>query len=97
MKYEINKVGDLRYAYQSEHPQGHFFDPETLKFFGETFSSMRVLKKKEIVTDYSGEKHTCYVLSSLQKPPYGGKRRVYHYFDENTFDDICPAQVWPTN
>ncbi len=30
---EINDVYDLRAAYYEKHPNGHFFDGDTLKFF----------------------------------------------------------------
>ena len=74
--------------HEEAHPTSHFFDRETLKFFGERVSEMRILKDTEVVTDYSGEKHTCYVLSSLQRNHPCGARRAYHYFDTTTFDEI---------
>jgi hypothetical protein len=32
-------------AYYTKNPEGHYFDQETLKFFGERVSEMRLLKK----------------------------------------------------
>lgn len=81
-------VDNLIYNYQSKHPGGHFFDVETLRFFGERRSEMNVRKGTTIITDWSGKVHECYILSSLQRAAYGGPRRVYHYFDTSTFDDI---------
>ena len=78
----------LRSRYYEKHPNGHFFDHETLKFFGENMSSMRVWKDTVHVTDVCGEKHECYVLTSLQKKHPMGPRRVYHYFDVETFDNV---------
>ena len=66
-------------------PGSHFFDTDTLRFFGERISEMRVLKDTEVIEDYWGTKHTCYVLSSLQRKHPSGPTRVYHYFDTNTF------------
>lgn len=87
---DIKTVGDLIYAYKQTHPDGHFFDPETLKFFGERRSEMRLLKKTTKITSAGGYEHECYVLSSVQRPgPPLKKRRTYHYFDVKTFDDIC--------
>ena len=40
---------------------GHIFDPDTLKWFGERWSDMRVLKKTQIVVDAWGEKHECWI------------------------------------
>lgn len=91
MSGEIRTAYGLRDAYYGKHPGGHFFDHDTLKFFGETMSSMRLLKDKVIVTDCMGEKHTCYVLSSLQRKHPCGPRRKYHYFDIETLEDIIPA------
>lgn len=59
----------------------HFFDKETLRFFGERISEMYVLKKTEMI---DGVEY--YVLSSLQHNAPGGARRAYHYFDVNTFE-----------
>lgn len=78
--------------YQSKHPHGHFFDHDTLKFFGERISEMRVLQGIAVVEDYSGEKHKCYVLSSLQRKAPSGAKRTYHYFDTTTFDNVIPAK-----
>lgn len=87
---DIRTVGDLIDAYYKHHPDGHFFDRQTLKFFGERRSEMRLLKKTVQVTSAGGYAHECYVLSSVQRPgPPLKRRRTYHYFDIHTFDDIC--------
>lgn len=41
---KVYSVYGLIGEYQRMHPNGHFFDRDTLKFFGETVSSMRLLK-----------------------------------------------------
>jgi len=74
--------------YQQHNPHGHFFDRDTLRFFGERVSEMRILKGFSTVRDCSGNVHKCYCLSSLQRKAPGGARRVYHYFDSVTFDHI---------
>lgn len=43
---EINDVYDLRAAYYEKHPNGHFFDGDTLKFFGERFSESACLRER---------------------------------------------------
>lgn len=48
---------------------------------------MRVLKDTEEIVAYDGKKHTCYVLSTLQRKYPGGARRVYHYFEVGTFEE----------
>ncbi len=86
-------VYELKSKHEAKHPDSHFFDEETLKFFGETFSKMNVLKKKVDVKDYLGNVHSCYVLSALQRNHPGGPRRVCHYFDSETFDTVIDGEV----
>lgn len=74
--------------YHKNNPHGHFFDADTLRFFGERVSEMRVLKKTIEILDIGGEKHDCFVLSSLQRKAPGGMRRAYHYFDVATFEEV---------
>lgn len=83
--YELkNKVIDQG----GEH---HFFDPDTLKFFGERLSDMKVLKNKVQVTDVCGEVHTCYCVSAKRRKNWNGPCKPYthyHYFDVETFHHI---------
>lgn len=81
-------VSELKANYIKNNPEGHFFDRDTLKFFGETLSTMYVLSKTEIIKDSYGVPHKCYVLSSLQRKHPGGARRAYHYFDYKTFNNV---------
>ncbi len=81
---------ELRRLYRKHQPEGHYFDPDTLKWFGESMSTMRVLRGTVKVTDYSGAEHECYTLSKLSRKYPGGSRRTYAYFDTTTFDDILP-------
>lgn len=79
-------VEELKRECKSHNPDSHFFDSDTLKFFGD--SKMYVLKGTAEIVDIFGEKHTCYVLSTFQKNfPFKATRR-YHYFDVNTFEHI---------
>ena len=84
----IKNVDQLINEYYNKHPDGHFFDHDTLKFFGETVSSMRLLKETTQVKDISGDEHEAYVLSRLQRNHPGGARRTYAYFDVETLDDV---------
>ena len=85
---ELKNAYELREAYKITHPDGHFFDKETLKFFGERMSEMRLLKDKEVVKDYHGENHTCYVLRKNQRNHPSGPRIHYSYFDQDTLEII---------
>ena len=75
-------------AYYKKNPEGHYFDPETLNFFGERVSDMRLLKKTVKVKDISGVEHEAYVISRLQRNHPGGPRRTRAYFDIYTLDNI---------
>lgn len=89
-KTEVKTVGDLVHAYKTAHPNGHFFDPDTLKFFGERRSDMRLLKETQTIRDICGDMHECYVLSTIQRPgPPLKPHRKYHYFDTTTLTDVC--------
>lgn len=74
-------VYTIMQEYRNHHPHGHYFDTETLRFFGERISEMRVLKKTKIVNG-----RVCYVLSTLQRNAPGGPIRHYAYVDAETFD-----------
>lgn len=81
-------VNTLEYEYRRRHPNGHFFDRDTLRFFGERISEMHVLKGTVQIKDCNGETRECYMLSSRQHKHPLGPRRVYHYFDANTYEHV---------
>lgn len=84
-------IYELKNRYLEKNPGSHFFDPDTLKFFGEALSRMRVLKKTVTVTDISGEVHECYVVSATRTKNWNGPCKpyvYYHYFDVNTLRDV---------
>ncbi len=68
--------------YRRHNPSGHFFDRETLKFFGESLSKMSVFDFTTTLKDYAGEEHTCYILHTFDKN---------HFFDVETFKPIITA------
>ena len=74
--------------YKKHNPNGHYFDPDTLKWFGERLSDMRILKGTSIIKNCYGEDVEVYVISRYQRKYPGGARRTQAYFDIRTFDDI---------
>ena len=82
------EVYELMSKYRQKNPHGHFFDSDTLRFFGERVSEMRVLKGTVKKTDIDGEQHECYILSTLQRKHPIRPTRVYHYFDSITFNQV---------
>ncbi len=80
-------VIELIEKHQKNHPESHFFDKETLEFFGETIRTMRV--SRELV-DFEG--HKCYELTTLQQnSPFINKHSTY-YFDCETFENIQDSE-----
>ena len=84
----MNDIYELRNAYYRKNPDGHYFDADTLKFFGERFSDMRLLKGTSHIKDICGEEHEVYVISRLQRNHPNGAQRTHAYFDVNTLDDV---------
>lgn len=74
--------------YRERNPRGHYFDRDTIRFFGERLSEMRILKGTTVVKDMSGNTHTCYTLSAKQRRPDGVIVRKHTYFDIETMEDI---------
>ena len=83
-----NNIHSFINDYYAKHPNGHYFDSATLKFFGERLSDMRINKTIEVKEDYRGEKHDCYVISRLQRKHPNGPKRTLAYFDVETLEDI---------
>ena len=81
-------VSQLIDTYNEKHPDTYMFDKDTMKFFGESKKTMRVLKTKKTVKTYSGKTHECWVLRTLQKKNPSGPKTKDHYFDVETFDRI---------
>lgn len=84
----MKDIYELRSAYYKKNPDGHYFDPDTLKFFGERLSEMRVYKGTTRVIDSCGEEHETYKISKYSRKYPGGARRTYDYFDVNTLKDV---------
>ena len=69
----------------------HFFDADTLRFFGERLSEMRVLKNTVEITDVCDNKHTCYCIAAKRRKNWNGPSKPYthyHYFDVETFQHV---------
>lgn len=79
---------ELKRIYQTKKPDGHFFDKETLKFFGESLSQMKVEKGPFEHTDYRGVKHQCYRLTTKQLDWNGNPKKEVFLFDIETMQDF---------
>lgn len=76
---------------KSRYAEPHFFDRETLRFFGEKMSEMKVEPGPFEVTDYLGVKHTCVRLRKYSRTYPSGPRHTYAYFDTTSWKRILPA------
>ena len=74
--------------YDVKQPNGHYFDPDILKFFGEKLSDLRIHKTAEVREDDQGTKHVCYVVSRVHRAHPNGPRRSLGYFDRETLEEI---------
>jgi hypothetical protein len=83
---KIKTASDLKYQYQLNNPDGHFFDRETMRFFGDTMRNYGVRSKPVKVSRSDGEIVECYVLYRRHAVKHG--LQSDRYFDVNTFKDI---------
>lgn len=83
------KTKDFIRLYESKRPDDHYFEKETLEFFGETIKDMEVLPETKEMKDARGETHTCYVLKRHQFNFLSEKHLMaYTYFDVDTLEPI---------
>ena len=69
----------------------YYFNRDTLAYWGERTSEMKILKRKETIKDYKGVEHTCFVLSKISHNLNFGNGRTYEYFDVNTLEVIMES------
>lgn len=82
-------IYQFKKMHETKNPDSYYFSPDTLKFYGERLSEMRVYKKTTHITDDYGREHECYVISSYQRnAPKGVNPRKLHYFDVDTLDRV---------
>ena len=87
-----NNIWGFIRDFEDKHPRSPFFSRETLAFFGERPSDMRVLQEITRVRRYGGEMCDCYVVSSLQRKAPGGPKREYHLFAVDTLEHVVPER-----
>ena len=85
---KFTSVEEFIKAYKAKRKDGHFFDRDTLRFFGERISEMELSDRTQKVKDFYGKEHECYVLSALQRNCPDGLLRHTFYFDTDTLKNI---------
>jgi hypothetical protein len=68
-----------------------YFDPETLAFFGEYISEMRVSAPHRI-TDYCGVTHFCFGITAMQHNTPSGPQERTHFFDIQNFKRVFTTE-----
>lgn len=88
--HKVN-TADFIKLYQ-ERNGGHFFDPATLRYFGQTRRSFSVYGY-ELMTDANDhQEHDCYRVSYRIKSPDGYTEAHVSYFDRDTLAEIHPVK-----
>jgi hypothetical protein len=82
-------VLELRHLYERNNPGGHFFDRETMRFFGDTMSNFGVRDGGEVntLTEKGIEKAEVWELYR-RRPVKGGLHGVFAYFRKDNGREI---------
>ena len=80
-------VRELISNYKRTHPKGHYFDKDTLQWFGERIGEMKIIGT-DTCEDYDGNIVECYVLRSLQRNHPIAPTYKYTYFTKDKFNPI---------
>lgn len=79
-------------AYHTVGPNDYFFSKNTLDFFGEKLSDMRLLGETHAASD--GKKmYDCYVVKSTQHDMCGESCLTFYFFDVDTLKYIDHMRV----
>jgi len=76
---------ELKFKYQQNNPDGHFFDRATMRFFGDTMKNYGI---RDAGTHWA----------LYRKRPVKHGLKSIHYFDKRTFcDTTSTPQIWATD
>lgn len=84
-------IHTFKKLYNEKNPEHHFFDPETLKFFGDSLDRMKVREAKDPREGHEGE--PAYILTSRQRRPElyeGEEERTYIFTGEGIHYEGTP-------
>lgn len=84
-QYNIKTVSDLKYVFETEKTESHFFDRKTLKFFGQTMRDFHLYKATKTI---NGQE--CFVLKGKGKDFRGNRYTSFYYFSVNTLEQVFP-------
>jgi len=76
--------------YKKKHPESHFFDEDTLEFFGEQISEMKLSGPVNYIVN--GEDTEVYILDTHQHNAPGGPVWKSHFFRANDFESVYPTR-----
>ena len=82
-------ASELKYQHELYNPNSHFFDRQTMKFFGDRMSNYYVPASTVSITNSLGEKFICYELQRKRPVKLGCTSSAY--FDIATFKRVIPS------
>ena len=77
LKFKVQRTGS------------HFFDRDSMRFFGDTMSNYYVSRYIVGITDSMGDIHQCYALT--RRHAVKDNQQGTAYFDTETFEHIIPS------
>jgi hypothetical protein len=79
-------ASELKYLYEKNNPEGHFFDRDTMRFFGDTMSNFGVRDAGEkMVVSTSGIEYNVGLWELYRKRPvkYGLHGHCFYFRKDN--------------
>lgn len=86
----IKTASDLKYWIKDQHPDNHFFDRDTMKFFGDSMANFG-LRKVKVKNPETKELVACYELYRKRAVKHG--LQSSHYFDARTLKTVYGEKV----
>jgi hypothetical protein len=85
-------ASELKYLYERNNPEGHFFDRRTMRFFGDTMRNFGVRDGKKVKTITSSGVAEVEVWELYRKRPVkGGLHGFCRYFSKDKGDEMFNA------
>lgn len=74
---------NLKYLYEINNPDGHFFDRQTMKFFGDTMANFGCRRTTIALELWAGGAQDVSCWELYRKRPVKHGLQSSHYFDDN--------------
>jgi hypothetical protein len=81
-------ASDLKYLYERNNPEGHFFDNRTMRFFGDTMRNFGVVDGGTVKTLTDNGVEDAEVWALYRKRPVNGLHGIFAYFRKDNGQEI---------